>query len=69
MSHQITEQEILDAQQAWGEGIVKIGNVFKAKEITAQLLKLILINSITMAKTVRVVFYLNQLLLLKNNLD
>jgi len=24
----ITEQEILDAQKAWGEGIVKIGNVF-----------------------------------------
>lgn len=31
MSHQITEQEILDAQQAWGEGIVKIGNVFQGK--------------------------------------
>ena len=30
MSHQITEQEILDAQQAWG-GIVKIGNVFQGK--------------------------------------
>ncbi len=24
----ITEQEILDAQQGWGEGIVEIGNVF-----------------------------------------
>mgnify|MGYP000542205809 CR=1 FL=1 len=25
----ITEQEILDAQKAWGEGIVKIGKVFQ----------------------------------------
>ena len=30
MSNQIiTKQEVLDAQQAWGEGIVKIGNVFQ----------------------------------------
>ena len=28
-NHIITEQEVLDAQQAWGEGIVKIGNVFQ----------------------------------------
>ena len=27
----ITEQEILDAQKAWGEGIVKIGKVFIEK--------------------------------------
>ena len=27
----ITEQEILDAQKAWGEGIVKIGKVFQEK--------------------------------------
>lgn len=27
----ITEQEVLDAQKAWGEGIVKIGNVFLEK--------------------------------------
>ena len=26
----ITEQEVLDAQTAWGEGIVKIGNIFSA---------------------------------------
>lgn len=31
MNHQISEQEILDAQQAWGEGIVKIGKVFLEK--------------------------------------
>ncbi len=27
----ITEQEVSDAQQAWGEGIVKIGNVYTEK--------------------------------------
>ena len=27
----ITEQEILDAQTAWGQGIVKIGKVFQEK--------------------------------------
>jgi len=27
-NQQISEQEILDAQKAWGEGIVKIGKVF-----------------------------------------
>lgn len=28
---QITEQDVLDAQKAWGEGIVKIGEVFQAE--------------------------------------
>ncbi|MEM7373682.1 MAG: phosphoribosyl-AMP cyclohydrolase [Bacteroidota bacterium] len=30
-SQKITEQEILDAQKAWGEGIVSIGKVFLEK--------------------------------------
>ena len=50
MSHQITEQEILLDVNKHGEGIVRVEMFFKAKEIIAQLLKLILINSIIMAK-------------------
>ncbi|MEM1324428.1 MAG: phosphoribosyl-AMP cyclohydrolase [Bacteroidota bacterium] len=29
MAHHISEQEVLDAQKAWGEGIVSIGKVFQ----------------------------------------